>query len=233
MATALKSTSLTKAPSNASIRELMYEPHRSFQQRTKRRGKQEQKEKPQPKEREKQAPKLEWEPVEDTDYLYDVSDDETNPANLSNVQAKPRSNKSSADAEVNRPGLRGSDLASRLTTGNLKPSAVKSMNKRLENEDADRKIAPIVNLPRREKNVSELSCKPLLRPGDIPDEVHSLRQHPTRNIEGDIIVHAAPTGSNMARDVVPLAIKAREWSIITRARKVCREGPSAIIFAMC
>ncbi len=233
MATASKSTSLTKIPSDASIREEMYKLHRSLEQRTKRQGKQEQKENPQPREREKEVPKLEWQPVEDTDYLYDVSDDETTPANTSNIQAKPRSNKSGADAESSHSGLRGSDLDSGLITGNLEPSAVKSMNRRLENEDADRKFEAVVNLPVREKNVSKIPCKPLFGPEDIPDEVHSLRQHPTRNPEGDIIIHAAPTGSTMAEDVVPLAIKAREWSIISGARKVCREHPSAITFAMC
>ena len=233
MATALKSTSLSKIPPNASIHEVMYEPHGSLEQRTKRQGKQERKEIAQSKEREKQVPKLEWQPVEDTDYLYDVSDDETTPANTSNIQAIPRSKKSAADAEANHPGLRGSDLDSGLTTGNLRPSAVKSMNRRLENEDTDRMIAAVVKLPGRDSNVSGLSCKPLLRPEDILDEVHSLRQHPTRNPEGDIIIHAAPTGSTMAKDVVPLAVKAREWSMIIGARKVCREGPTAIIFAMC
>ena len=213
----------------------MYEPHRSLEPGAKRQEKTDLKEKlqPHPNERDKHVLTQEWRTVENTDYLYNVSDDETIHSSTSNPTAKVMSRRSGANLEEGHSGSRGSDQTLALTAGRVKQSVVKNTDNSLGTGDPSRKVTRSLKPPGREKAVTQTSLKTLSRPEDIPNDEHSLRQHPTRNRGGDLLLHAAPTGSIASTHVTPLVLKTKDWPIIIETAKVCPEAITTLIHTRC
>lgn len=202
-ASRLTSTMPTKIFSSASSRKAMHEAHRDSQQCQKRQEKQKQKEisQPHPEECEKPARKQECQPVNASDTLCDVSHDEMD---------RPNTKYPKVRVEPKRFGVymdEGLDLG--LTSWESKPTAIRSTDKLVGANTPGQSIYPVMKLSGKEKTISETTLTPVLSPQDVPDCMHSLRQHPTKNAEGDILLYGAPTGSGVARNIVPLVHKAK------------------------
>lgn len=202
-ASRLTSTMPTKIFSSASSRKAMHEAHRDSQQCQKRQEKQKQKEisQPHPEECEKPARKQQWQPVNASDNLCDVSHDDMDRSNTKYPKVR---------VEPKRFGVyMGEGLDLGLTSWESKPTAIRCTDKLVGANTPGQNIDPVVKLSGKEKFISETTLTPVSSPQDVPDCMHSLRQHPTKNAEGDILLYGAPTGSDAARNIVPLVHKAK------------------------
>lgn len=221
----------------------MYEPHRPLEQRSKGQERQKQKGKwwSHPTEREEQERKQARQPVEHTDDVYDVIDEEMERSNTDypKAKAKPKMPGAAAEEKPSRHWPRKSVPNVKSTGEYSKPSTVEGKDMRAEGKQFLRKVKSAVNLFGEETAASsaetapEVPRIPTSRPKSIPEEENSLRQHPTRNAAGEISLCAAPTSSTAARDIALLASKAKKSSPVSRMREVCFVAIIAPVTAMC
>lgn len=209
----LISSTVTKILSSASFRQAMNEPHRHSQQRQKRQDKQKQEETSHshPEECENPARKQERQPVRTLVNLYDVSNGGMDLSDTNNPKAEAKSKRFGVymDEEQKDDWLKGSSgLDLGLTPWESKPMATRDMNKLVNANTPGQNTEPVMKLSRKGNSTSDTTLTPLLSPQDIPDYLHPLRQHATKNAEGDILLYGVPAGSNAARSIIPLAYKA-------------------------
>ena len=156
---------------------------------------------PHPEECEEPAPRQKRQSVRTSDNLYDVSDDEVHLSDTNHPKAKAKSKRFGIymDEKQKDDWLReSSELDLGLTSWESKPMATR-----------DTDIGPVMKLSGNGNTTPETTPTPLLSPRDILDDMHSLRQHAPKNVEGDILLYGAPAGSIAARNIVPLAYKVK------------------------
>ena len=225
----------------------MYQSHRPLeQQRPKRGEKQKRKEtsQPHPKEREKNDRKQKRQPLENLDTTYNVSRDKMACSNAEGSKARAQSDEPIADVEESRkdfwPQGPSPDLRLDVIVRDSMLRRVKSIEKRAKAEKEARKNKPLPAIPEAERTASPTKIlsgleriPPWPRPEDIPANQHSLRQHPARNVDGNTLIYAPPTGSTAARDITPRALKEEDLPVLDVKKMVCRHVIPAVVQAMC
>lgn len=242
----------TEVSSYASICKVMDESHPPLEQRPQKEQKQRQNENLQPYHKEREARR--WQRKEDWDDLYDVSDDENDHKNNSSTKSKAKPKRSGAGTEETSKDSwpRGLFRGLRLTLGHSKPKAVigtdnlvearrprvvRSMDNLVDAQNPRLRATPFSEFPREENarpsagSASKLARILPLKPEDIPDNEHPLRQHPMFDASGRIVLHDPPT-STAAMGVIPTPRKAKRLSLVPEREEVCHANFTAVIPAI-
>lgn len=163
-------------------------------------------------------------PVETTNCSCHVNDDETYRSNPSNGIAKAKSKGSStSDEELRRDPWSGqSHNELSVTTDRL-----------VEATNPKGKKALMMPLPGLGRTTSKPTHMPSFLPRGIRDSEHSLRQHPTRNSEGHILICAAPTGSSATANTVSMTLKTKRSSFAIKTTEVCYQSITTLARETC
>lgn len=147
----------------------------------------------------------------DANCLNDISDDETYHSYLRSTKTKSHSKGSTGEGEVRRD----------VWSGRSHKESSVVMDKWGEATNLRGKGTLIMPLSEPENSPSGPIRMPSMPPEDIRDDEHPLRQHPTRDSEGHILMHAAPTGSGATENTISMDLKTQKSSFVNKTTGVC------------